>query len=200
MKIFWFDCETSGVDPVKNGILTLDYKVEIDGEVKASGKILNNPVGSIIEDGALQVNGLKREQIATFDLPEVNYKKISGVFNQFVDRYDKADKFYAGGYNVGFDVNFLRQLFVDNGDKYFGSYFFFSYIDPSAMIPFLRYLGMYKDFPVRQRLCDVAEYFGVLNKDQLHESAADIQMTIDVCQKINEDLLSMEKSHKGGAK
>jgi DNA polymerase-3 subunit epsilon len=173
--------ETSGVDPVKNGILTLDYKVEIDGEIKAKGKILNNPVGKLIEDGALQVNGLKREQIAGFQLPAANYAVISGVLNQFVDKYDTSDKFYAGGYNVGFDVNFLRQFFLDNGDKYFGSFFFFSYIDPSALIPFLRYKGMFPDYPARQRLCDVAEYFGVINKEQLHDSEADLKMTMDVC-------------------
>ena len=184
MKIFWFDTETSGLDPVKNGILTLDYAIEINGLIRERGKILNNPLGKAIEDSALQVNGLKREQIANFQLPAENFKKISEVLNRFVDKYDTSDKFYAGGYNVGFDVNFLRQFFLDNGDKYFGSFFFFSYIDPSAMIPFLRYKGMFHDFPKRQRLCDVAEYFGVLNKEQLHNSEADLKMTIDVCAEV----------------
>jgi len=178
MKIFWFDVETSGLDPKTNAILTLDYAVEIYGEIVEEGQILNRPDGKVVEDGALKINNLTREQIATFKAPAENYITLTDLFGKYVDKYDSDDKFYAGGYNVKFDMDFLRQFFQDAGDKYFGSWFYFSNIDPSSFFAFMRQNGMIPGFPAKQRLQDVAGYFGLIDeKTVLHNSTTDIRIT-----------------------
>lgn len=196
MKIFWFDLETSGLDPVKNGWLTLAYKIEIDGVIVGEGKLWNNPVGKAIDDSALAINKLKKEDIAGFSSPISNYAVLENLFDSFVDRYDPADKFYAGGYNVGFDMGFLRQFFAEQGNKYFGAYFYFSFVDPSAVIPFLRREGMFPDFPVKAKLTDVARYFGVLDEAGAHDAEADISMTIAITKQLWSRILNVGADNK----
>jgi DNA polymerase-3 subunit epsilon len=175
MKVFWFDTETSGLDPAKHGIISLAYAVEIDGQTVAEGELFSNCEGKAIEDSALKVNGFTREQIDTFPLPQKMYHDLADLFGQYVDKFDREDKFYAGGYNVAFDMAFLRQLWTDCHDNYFGSWFYFGHIDPAALIPVMRYMGM--DVSPRSfKLTDVAAYLG-LDITGAHDAQADIALT-----------------------
>lgn len=52
------------------------------------------------------------------------YKQFVDLLSKYVDRYNKKDKFFLAGYNIAsFDNSFLRAWFIQNGDKYFGSWF-----------------------------------------------------------------------------
>lgn len=179
MKIFWFDTETSGLSPVKNGIISLSYMIEIDGTVTETGNLYFNCRGKQIEESALSVNGFTREQIEGFPDPENMYRELNTLFSRYISKFDKNDKFTAAGYNVGFDVDFLRQLWSENGDKYFGSWFAFGVIDPSQIIRFLQYCGY--SFPVRAKLTDIASSLGI-GTDNAHDASADIGMTREVVQ------------------
>jgi DNA polymerase-3 subunit epsilon len=183
MKVFWFDCETSGTDAAKHGIISLAYTVEIDGQSVAEGELFSNCDRKEIEDSALAVNGFTRERIAGAPMPSVMKRNLELLFGRHVDKFDRTDKFYAGGYNADFDMRFLRQLWKDCGDDYFGSWFYFSAVDPAAVIPFMRYAGMLEGYPSSSKLSDVASYFGIAN-DQAHEARADIKTTIAISQKI----------------
>jgi len=47
-----------------------------------------------------------------------------------VDKFDKKDKLHLAGYNIGgFDIPFLRTFFLQNNDKYFGSWFWSDSLD-----------------------------------------------------------------------
>ena len=185
MKVFWMDAETSGTDPARHGIISLAYAVEIDGKVKEMGQKFSNCEGKEIDEGALKVNHFTREQVATFPPPGALYADLLTVFGRFVDKYNPADKFYAGGYNVEFDLKFLRQLWADRSDSYFGSWFAFRSIDPSTAIPFLLYAGRLPGFPAKQKLVDVARYFGV-EEDTAHDAWSDLRMVRHVAQKVAE--------------
>lgn len=185
MKVFWFDCETTGVDPVKNGIITLAYVVEIDGEEYESGELRANPghlPGKEIDPRALEVNGITRGEIATYPTPNGMKRTLETIMGRYVDKFDRSDKFVAGGYNVGFDVGFLRQLWTDCGDPYFGNWFAFGTIDPSQIIRFLQYTGELPAF-AEGKLSQVAERFGVSSVGA-HDALADIRMTIEIVRKI----------------
>lgn len=191
MKVFWFDTETSGLDSAKHGIIQLAYAVEIDGEVVAEGELFSNCEGKVIEDGALKVNGFTREQIATFNPPSWMYRHLGDLFDQYVDKFDRSDKFYAGGYNVAsFDMAFLRQLWTDCHDTYFGSWFHFGAVDPSGLIPALNYAG-FDIHPASFKLTDVAAYLGI-DITGAHDAQSDIRMTREVMKKLVEKIRRVE--------
>lgn len=184
MKVFWFDCETSGVDPMRHGIISLAFMVEIDGTIKESGQLFSNCAGQEIDDSALQVNGFTREEIAGHETPQEMYRALLSLFDMFVNKYDPEDKFYAAGFNADFDLGFLRELWKRMGDNYFGSWFFFRAIDPSTVVPFLRYAKLAREpFPKRQKLVDLAAYFG-LSTEGAHDAFVDIRLTRELSRSI----------------
>jgi DNA polymerase-3 subunit epsilon len=180
MKVFWTDLETSGMDHSRHGIIQLAYEVEIDGQMVASGEMWSNCEGKEIEDSALRVNGFTREQIATFGSPRQMYLDLDSLFAQFVDKFDRDDKFYAGGYNAtSFDMGFLRQLWTDCGDSYFGSWFYYGALDPGPLWVALKYAGVDLPYATSSKLVDVAVALGI-DVLRAHNAQADLRLTRDV--------------------
>lgn len=179
MKIFWFDTETSGLEPGRNGIIQLAYIVEIDGKIKEK-KILNsNCNGKELDQRALDVNGYTREQISEFPDHMEMYLDLIDTLSKYVNKFDRADKFFIGGYNAGFDRRFLQQLWMENNDKYFGSFFHYPMIDPSAILPVLQIAGA--AYPGSDyKLTSVAEWLGI-DLANAHDALADIEATRSVC-------------------
>lgn len=178
MKVFWFDVETSGLDPDRHGIIQLAYVIEIDGEIEEHGVMMSNCTQKEINASALEVNGYTQEQIQAHPTPVDMYQALSLVLSRYVDKYDRSDKFVMGGYNVGFDAAFLRKLWDDCGDRYFGSWFGYGTVDPSQIVRFLQYAGILGE-QTSMRLADLADMYGV-RREVTHDALEDIQMTIDV--------------------
>ena len=145
-KLFWFDTETTGLDPIKNDILTLAGVYEVDGKIIKGIDLKIKPFSyENISKEALEVNKLTLEQIKTFDEPLVAYKKLIAFFNSCVNRYDKSDKMIPAGYNVMFDVNFLFEFFKKCNDLYCGSYIDYHKLDVATIVLFFKIQG-YFDF------------------------------------------------------
>jgi len=158
-KIFWFDVETTGLDPIKNDILTLSGVVEIDGKLKESINLKVQPFSyENISKEALEVNKLTLEEIKTFEEPKVTHKKLVTYLCKYVDRYDKFDKFIPAGYNVGFDVAFLFEFFKKCNDPYCGTFIDYHKLDVASIVLFFKIHGFfpfhgYKLEKVAQDLC-----------------------------------------------
>jgi len=143
-KIFWFDTETTGLDPVKNDILTLAGVLEIDGKIVKSIDLKMQPFNyDNISKEALEVNGLTIEQIKTFDEPKMAYKKLVFFLNGCVNRYNKNDKMIPAGYNVNFDVNFLFEFFKKCNNPYCGSYLDYHKLDVASLVLFFKIHGIF---------------------------------------------------------
>jgi DNA polymerase-3 subunit epsilon len=101
-----------------------------------------------------------------------------------VDRFNKKDKIFLCGYNnVKFDNEFLRELFNRNGDKYFGSWFWSGGID--LMILALEKLRHKRAEMDNFKLMTVAKELGiVLNESKLHNAVYDIELTIEICDRL----------------
>lgn len=176
MKVFWFDTETSGLNPSKHGIIQIAGIIEIDGEEVEQVALYSNCATKQIDSKALEVNGYTLKQIADFPSESALYHHLHALFSRYIDPYDKTDKLVAGGYNVSFDLQFLRQLWYENNDKFFGSFFAFGTLDPSSIFRYLQWLGIITDYDYSLRLTDIATYFGI-STDNAHDALADIIMT-----------------------
>jgi len=131
MKLFYFDLETTGVRYWKDGIHQISACIDINGKIEEwiDLKVRPNPKAEI-SDEALKVSGVTREEIAAYMPMEEGYRQLIAILSKYVNKFDKTDKMFLVGYNcASFDSPFLRAFFVQNGDDYFGSWFWSASLD-----------------------------------------------------------------------
>ena len=174
MKVLYFDVETTGTDPILNDIVQISGIVEVDKEVKEKFSFNVRPVNfENISKEALFVNRLTIDQLKSFDDLATIHKKLVDIFDKYVDKYNKNDKFFPAGYNCRFDLDFLKASFEKVGDQYFGSYFNYHVLDPLPILYFLEYRGKIK--LDNYKLSSVCAFFNI--DITAHDSASDIEAT-----------------------
>lgn len=181
---FWYDLETTGLDPEKNGIYQVSFLIYKDGELLQEFDRRIQPMnGDEIDVKALAVNSVTLGDLSTYSLPIEFYYDFKDIIQQYISPYDKQQKMLQYGYNVRFDESFLRKFFEKNGDKYFGSLFWYPPIDVMNLA--MEYL---KD--VREKLPNfkqgtVAKALGLdVDEDRLHDSSYDIEVCRQIYQHI----------------
>lgn len=183
-KVF-FDLETTGVKHWRNGIHQLAGVIEINGEVKDvfNYKIQPNPQCDI-EDEALAIANITREDLKNYRPMKEVYIEFVAMLGKYVDKFDKNDKFWLIGFNnAAFDNQFLRAWFVQNGDNYFGSWFWANPIDVYVLAShkMMNVRTEMKDFKLRT----VAEKLGFpILEDKLHDALYDIELTMQVYREV----------------
>lgn len=181
MKILYFDLETTGTLVNKHGIHQLSGAVVIDGEVKEkfNFKVQPNPKAEILQD-ALDVAGVTKEQILAYPPMANVYNAFVQLLSNYVDKYNKQDKFFLAGYNnASFDNSFLRAWFLQNGDKYFGSWFWSNSFDVMVLAtPFLsKKRHEMEDFKQKT----VAKTLGIeVDESKLHDALYDIELCMAI--------------------
>lgn len=159
--------------------------VDIDGQEaeRFDIRLAPNPAATI-EQEALDVAGVTLEQVQSYQPMEDGYRQLVGILSKYVNKFDKRDKMYLVGYNnAGFDNSFLRALFQQCGDKYFGSWFYPNCMDVYVMVtPFL--MGVRNDME-NFKLMTVARTMGIeIDENKLHDATYDIELTRDIFYKI----------------
>lgn len=186
MKYFFYDLETTGLNPAKNGIHQISGSIVIDGETKETFdfKVQPNPK-AIIEQAALDVGGLTKDQVMAYEPMYDCFSKLEAMLDKYIDRFDKKDKFFLVGYNnAAFDNQFFRGFFLQNGNRYFGSYFWSSSLD--VMVLAANYLKDKRAEMENFKLSTVAKFMGVeVNDASLHDAMYDIYLTKAVFDKVS---------------
>lgn len=181
-KIFWLDTETTGTDPQKHAVIQIAALIEINNEIKEEINILMRPFdGDEITDKALEVNHWTKEKILFFDPPQKALKNLKSKMGEWVDKYDKKDKFILAGYNVGFDMDMMRSSFNKIGDIYFGSWFFWPVIDVRSSVA--KHILKGVRLP-NYRLETVCNNFGITI--DAHDALSDISATRALYYKLEE--------------
>jgi len=179
---FFVDVETTGLDPEKNGIWQIAGLVEIDGSVIDEVNLLCHPLDfDIIEDKALQRCKVTREEVLALPPPASALQTFKSFLARFVDPFDRTDKLAMIGYNVRFDMDFLRSWFEKQGDRYFGSWFWFPPHDV---------MGLAADALEEDRamlpnfqLATVADWFCLrVDRSKTHDALYDIGLTREIYQ------------------
>ncbi|MFZ4618520.1 MAG: exonuclease domain-containing protein [Rectinemataceae bacterium] len=183
-KICWLDLETTGLDPVKNGIIQAAFIIEIDGEVKEKREFNMNPIGKVLDPQAMAIHGLSEADLGGFPTSLQVKKDIERFFSEFVEKFDKTDKFTVAGYNVDFDLGFLENLWLESGDKFFFSWVKHFPIDVFKVHPFMEWAGI-ATAPERRNLETLAKHYGI-EFPNAHNALADIEMTRELALKLRE--------------
>lgn len=181
MKLFYYDVETTGVKYWRNGIHQISGAIEIDGEIKEYFDFKVRPYpDAIIDPKALEVGGVTLEQVMAYPPMSEVYSQILRMLGKYVDKYDKGDKFFLAGYNnAAFDNAFFRAFFVQNGDQYFGSWFWPHALDVYILAS--EYLKEVRPQMENFKLHTVAKQLGIeVDESKLHQADYDIDLTIQI--------------------
>lgn len=183
MKLFFFDLETTGTNPGRHGIHQISGEIMIDGVTREQFdfKVRPNPQAQIEED-ALKVGGVTKEQILAYPPMYDIYRKLINMLEKYVDKYNKKDKYFLVGFNnASFDNQFLRGFFLQNGDQYFGSWFWSNSFD--VMVLATPYLAANRAEMENFKLATVAKALGIeVSEDNLHDATYDIALTKGIYQ------------------
>ena len=190
MKIFYFDTETTGLNPKFNDIIQLACIVEIDRKVVDKVNIEMQPFSyENIQVEALKVNGKTIEGLKQLQTPQQAFSQLIKLLDKHIDKYNKNDKFHPAGYNTKFDVDFLKEFFNKNNHKYYGSYFDYHLIDVLQLITMENYLGNI-DIP-NLKLETACKCYGM--KLDAHDAMNDIEATKALWDKLIEQRRNSEK-------
>lgn len=181
-KILFFDVETTGTDSRTNDIVQLSGAIEIDGDIKETFNLRMRPFNiNAIEEEALRVTGLKKEDILGYPDPKQMLTKFKTMLGKYVNKYDKSDKFIPAGYNVKFDIDFIQAWFHKCGDVYgFGTWQNWKAMDPLPVLQFMDTQGLIS-LP-NYKLSTVCEHFGI--EINAHDALSDITATKEVINKV----------------
>lgn len=187
----FIDVETTGVDPLENGIH------QIAGAIFQSGKVLEKfdfkvrpHKGTKINLEALSVTpDVTKDIIKKYPKPKVIHKQLIEVLSKHIDKFDKNSKAFLVGYNINFDHSFLRNWFLDCGDKYFGSWFWSNPIDVMSLAG--ECLNYRRAGIENFKLGTVCQAMGLpVNTKKQHKPLYDVLLTVDLYKaiKLNNDL------------
>ena len=182
-KILWFDCETTGLNPVKNDIVQIAGIIEIDGEIKDEFNYTCQPFSfENIEQSALDVNKRTIEELKGFNHPKLVKDAFTTKIGLYCDKFDRNDKFYPAGYNCKFDIDFLAQWFNKSGDNYLGSWINWRALDPLPMLYIMDFKGEIS-LP-NYKLETVANWYQMELK--AHDAISDIKVSRAIFNKLME--------------
>jgi len=181
-KVLYCDVETTGLNPLIHGIWSLAFLIEINGEVVEKGSYKMQPMkDDKIDKKALEIGGVTEDQLWGFEVNAKIFNEFKLVLESHVSKFNKNDKFYVSGYNLGFDLDFIGEWFRKNGEKYgFGVYTNWKKIDPLPILHWLDYTGIFR-LP-NYKLSTVCAKFGI--ELDAHNAWSDINATRDLVKRI----------------
>ena len=190
-KIIFIDVETTGVNPERNGLTQISGCVQIGDEVKESFDYFVRPFPHDEFDVEARIfTCIDRRQFLlpdhpnhlavdgqNFEDPKDIYVRMAVMLGKYVSQYDKTDKFQFVGYNAhSFDMPFMRRFWEKNGDRFFGSWFWYPCLD--VMLVWAQILQPVRAELSNFKLATVARHCGIkVDDSRLHDSQYDIELT-----------------------
>lgn len=160
-KELFIDIETNDSLDSKTGVITqIGYIYRVDGKLKEEKNINNH------------------------DNHNRNlYRTFTSCLDKMVNKYNKDDKLYFIAYNARFDNDFIREMFLQNNDKYFGSYFYSPYLCIMNLAAF-KYQRKGRR-PENFKLGTVCKDMGIKVDDtKLHDALYDIKLSKELYNKL----------------
>ncbi len=191
-NICFYDLETGGNDPFTCEPIEL-FAVVVDSQNFAEkengrfGPVIIKPTDmNKVQDAALAVNKITREQLAEGKDQETVFREFCAFCRMFQAKDSKWDACYSGGYNIkGFDniiVNLLCKKYGyvdgDGSAKLFHPSHTFDLMDYSRI-----YFENTKDGPAGYSLSALLDFMG-LSTDKAHTAEQDVLNTLAVLKRM----------------
>jgi DNA polymerase III alpha subunit (gram-positive type) len=169
MALVFLDTETTGLDPKDNRIIQCYAKIP---KLGVSINLEMHPGDGEIEDEALAVNGLTREELLSRDLTQ---KQGAIQLAQWIyDHLGKRAEVVC--HNAPFDKPMVEHWFKREGLN-FAKTFYWQWQCTYILAMFFRSMKIIK--PKSLKLIDLCDYFGI-KLENAHEAGADVQGTIEL--------------------
>lgn len=184
-KILYLDTETTGLDCKVNGIIQLAGIIEIDDIIveEFNFKLKPHP-NDKIDDESFKINNITQEIINFYPEQNIVYEEFIKLLDKYCDRYDKKDKFYPAGYNINFDLEFIKEWFLKNNNKFLGSYINWNTIDPRVYFNIKKMRGELNTENLKlETLC---KYYKI--EHNKHDALSDIRVTRELIKMFLGDL------------
>ncbi|MGB6129462.1 MAG: 3'-5' exonuclease [Psychrilyobacter sp.] len=192
MKILWYDTETTGLTE-NSAMFQISGVIEIDGEEKEEFDIFCKPhEGADISEQALEVTGMSREELESFQSPKKAYEELVEIFSKYIDKFNKDDKFIIAGQNVKFDIDVLNRFFRRNNDNYLGSFLNYKQVFDTLSIYMALEIADVVPKLENHKLETICKIMGV-KLSNAHNSLADVKATKEVGDKLLEGLRRIKK-------
>jgi len=190
MNILFLDTETTGLDPVKNRLLEISARLDVDAFVSSKdGKgvlperfnikmLMPYYDESMITLGALKVN--KRKLIEDRVINEKAFSSDSGAV-EFVDwllrMHQKYGDFVVCGHNIVFDISFISEALKRMGIEGLKDLTGYRMIDTASIATFMRFAGLLNI--EKSSLSDIGKAMNI-PVDGLHDATFDVDLTASV--------------------
>lgn len=178
-KVLWLDVETTGLDCRKHGLREVGFIIEIDGVEVDKGVFKINPFtyttkDVVIDDYALEISKVSIEDLKSYDRVSYCFKELMKKLVKYVNVNDKNDCFVIAGYNVAFDIGFIKEWFKEMGllDSY-KDLFHYKSLDVFSIVFALRHIGL--NSAENDKLETMCNYFDI--EIEAHNALSDIEAT-----------------------
>lgn len=166
----WLDSETTSTNPNKGFAFQYSYFAEENNNILFFNDLKLCPTNYIdfeFDQKSLSLNKNSFEDIIKYKSEKEQIEKLKNDFNPF------KEKFVIYGYNIQFDIEFLKATLFRNKLDYF-NYFQFGYYDVMQLVKSLVVNDKIKVENIK--LGTIAKYFGI-NDNNLHNAMQDITIT-----------------------
>jgi len=181
LKIFHVDTETTGKHSSVHSIHQLAAIIEVNGEVVDRINVKMRPrMGRHIEDEALKVGGVTRQQVMQYPMFTDGMATVLRMLAKHAVLEDPKDKFFISGYgSEHFDKGFLHDLFVAAGQRTFADWFYSASLD--SMVLAAHVLRNERNNMQNFKLETVAKRLNIeVDPQQLHKAEYDVQLHYEV--------------------
>ncbi|MDD5549342.1 MAG: 3'-5' exonuclease [Sulfurovaceae bacterium] len=177
----YIDTETTGLDAKKHGIVQIACLIVEDHKIIDEIDLLIDPFSykenCVCDDKALEINGRTLEEIEHFPNSDDQLQK----FVDFLSNHTVEDKLQVAGYNVDFDIGFIKDWFSSCDGK-FSDFFNYKTLDILSLVRHVEYMGIVE--MESHKLADACAYFEI--PLIAHDALNDIKATY----RLHEEIIS----------
>ena len=180
-QILWVDTETTGLDPERNGIIEIAGIFQYPGQRDQKSKrfeTMCDPGRVELHPKALEVNGIKEEDISTFQPID---RALANM-----DTYVEPWCVIAGWNCAGFDIPFMKAAYKRAGIKW---RFHYHCLDMMVVANWLKFCGRLNCKSLS--LQNVAKYLGINTADfgDAHRAMPDVLTTVAIAKVFRDQFL-----------
>ena len=169
-RLLVLDCETGGLNPETDALLTVGLVDWSDGAVLRQSEILVDAEGLECHPRALEVNGIDLTAHHAYSVPRAYAAK------QIQDFCRPMGRAWITGHNAQFDIGFIRRLFTPEALR---ATFSHRVVDTLQILAFLEHAGLIP--PGIAKLDQAMTYFGIsMPEGKRHTALADALVTAEL--------------------